>query len=797
MSMGAPNAILAEPSVDLDVQVQSHRLLKPWVALFCVWCLIAMALGLHLLSQREKVGSLERERLHNAAKVIEETLTRQLRGAAAALAGVRYDISQADSNPGQSFAPLRLKVLRDAMPGVRSMVIINSKGVVVGADRKDLVGRDFSDSRSFRVPAAERDPAKLYVSSPFKSPLSGTTISLGKVVRDGSGAFAGVVFATLDPEYFDRLMASVLYAPDMASGIAHGDGKVVVVMPTDPMLLALDVATVGSVFSQHKESGLAAALYEGKGSIAKALEDRLTAARTMQPAELVMDTPLVITVSRLRKEVYAAWFIELIVTVAVATSACISSALALLVIQRRYKALAAIRKAGRRLAEESAQRVRLALEGADLGLWDWNTEMGLITINSREATLLGFDAGTTEYPVKVWQHLIHPEDWPEVRRKFLELTDGQCDSFKIEHRMLHQRGAPVWVFSQATVIERSSTGQVLRILGTHLDISARKRSEAQLNETLSRLELAIKCGSVGLVDWNVATGALVLNKLAREMVGIEDNEEVTATSWRARRHPDDVPKVEEALRMLSAGTSDDNQVECRIRHARGDFVWLHMQAVVVERATNGDPVRVMLTYRDVSTRIAADEKMQMLNEQLAQLSITDALTGVANRRRFDDVLTSEWARNMRSRQEMALLMIDIDHFKLYNDHYGHLQGDRCLQAVAEILSQCARRPDELLVRYGGEEFAVLLYAGTRNEALELAQRCVIAINAAAIPHAASPVAAHVTLSIGVQSMTPQPGDRSEILIKRADEALYHAKSRGRARAESCPHSAKTPEPVLG
>jgi diguanylate cyclase (GGDEF)-like protein/PAS domain S-box-containing protein len=742
------------------------------------------------------VGSLERDRLANAAKVIEETLTRQLRGAAAALSGVRYDISQADQDPDQSFAPLRLKVLSDAMPGVRSMVIMNSQGLVVGADRKELIGRDFGGSRSFRVPAAERDTTKLYISSPFKSPLSGTSISLGKVVRDGSGAFSGLVFATLDPEYFDRLMASVMYAPDMASGIAHGDGKVIVVMPADQKLLASNVATPGSVFSQHKESGLAAALYQGKGSVAKASEDRLTAARTMQPADLVMDMPMVITVSRLRREVYAPWFAELIVTVTVAALACVTSALALLVNQRRYKALTAIRQAGRRLEEESAQRVRLALDGADLGLWDWNTELGLVTINGREAALLGFDEGATEYPMKVWQHLIHPEDWPVVRGKFIQLMDGQCDAFKIEHRMLHQDGAPVWVFSQATVIERSSTGQVLRILGTHLDISARKGSEAKLNETLTRLELAIKCGSVGLIDWNVPTDALVLNKLARELVGIEDNEEVTATSWRSRRHPDDVPKVEAALRRLSEGASDDNQVECRIRHARGHFVWLHMQAAVVERATNGDPVRVMLTYRDVSARIAADEKMQRLNEQLAQLSVTDALTGVANRRRFDDALTAEWARNARGRHEMALLMIDIDHFKLYNDHYGHLHGDRCLTLVAQVLSKCVKRPTELLVRYGGEEFAVILFASTRQEALELAQRCVAAVNAAAIPHATSPVAAHVTLSIGVHSMTPQPGERPERLIKLADEALYQAKSRGRARAELSPTGVKAPEPML-
>jgi diguanylate cyclase (GGDEF)-like protein len=185
-----------------------------------------------------------------------------------------------------------------------------------------------------------------------------------------------------------------------------------------------------------------------------------------------------------------------------------------------------------------------------------------------------------------------------------------------------------------------------------------------------------------------------------------------------------------------------------------------------------------------SSRLAAEQAATALraaNEQLEVLSATDALTGLHNRRRFDARLDEEVLRAQRHGTALALVLADIDHFKLYNDLLGHPQGDRALQAVAAVLRRQARRPGELVARYGGEEFALLLPHADAATARVVAERCARDMATLALPHAASPTAAHVTLSIGVAQWQVQAGDSAAALLRRADAALYAAKAAGRAR----------------
>ncbi len=774
-----PKSVIPDDAIE---RVADHRFVKQWVALITSWIFICGSLGLYLVAERENQANAERDRLGTQARVIEDNLTRQLRGAAAALTGVRYDLMSGDRDPQQNIAPLRLKVLSDSMPGVRAIAVLNNFGTIVDADRRDLVGRNFREAQSFRVPAAEGDPIKLYVSPPFQSPISGVTISLGKVLHSPDGAFAGLVVATLDPEYFDVLMRSVFYTSDMAAGIVHGDGRIVVVQPTDPNLLGIDVDKPGSIFQRHKQSGEVVNFYEGTGAAAKPLEDRMVAVRTMQPAELWMNKPLVISVSRLRSAVYAPWYSEVRIAIILAFLFFLGSGALLFYSQWRRKTLAAVRRSVHQLREQSAKRFEFGLTGADLGLWDWELDEDRLTINLREAEILGLDQETMVHSAKAWRWRIHPDDWAAVQLKFSELREGKAEAYKLEHRMLHQEGHAVWVLSQAMVMERTSEGRASRILGTHLDVSQRRAAEDGLNQTLKRLELALRCGSVGLMDWNLLTGELVLNTLAREILGYESHDELVYSRWQQLRHPDDTERVEAAIRNLLSDPSYAYNIEYRVRHMRGHYLWLHVRAEVVEREQDGTPTRVMVTYRNVSARVTSEMKLKLANEQLEALSLTDALTGIGNRRRFDQALAAEWARSVRKPQPIGLLMIDIDHFKLYNDHYGHQGGDECLRRVAHVLASCVQRADEMLARYGGEEFAVLLFGGDVQAVSLLAQRCVDAVAQAAIPHATSLVAPHVTLSIGGCSLMPGSTNSYEVLIQKADAALYVAKRTGRSRA---------------
>jgi two-component system, sensor histidine kinase LadS len=160
--------------------------------------------------------------------------------------------------------------------------------------------------------------------------------------------------------------------------------------------------------------------------------------------------------------------------------------------------------------------------------------------------------------------------------------------------------------------------------------------------------------------------------------------------------------------------------------------------------------------------------------------MVDGLTGIANRRQFDHVLQREWLRMERTQQPLALVMLDVDWFKRYNDHYGHPAGDQCLREVATAIAALGRASD-LMARYGGEEFVLVAPATDAEQALALAQRACATVQALALPHTGSELGV-VTLSCGVAAMVPQPGQDSAPLMRAADAALYRAKHQGRNQA---------------
>ena len=166
---------------------------------------------------------------------------------------------------------------------------------------------------------------------------------------------------------------------------------------------------------------------------------------------------------------------------------------------------------------------------------------------------------------------------------------------------------------------------------------------------------------------------------------------------------------------------------------------------------------------------------------LEQYSHTDGLLRIANRKYFDERLTLECARAHRSRSPLDLLMIDVNFFKRFNDHYGHQAGDRCLQAVAAAVSSACRRATDFVARYGGEELSVILPDTDQEDTRRTAGKVCEAVSAMQVPHADSSVADHVTISVGAVSVIPEAPDMGEKLLGWADAALYRAKESGRNR----------------
>jgi diguanylate cyclase (GGDEF)-like protein len=216
------------------------------------------------------------------------------------------------------------------------------------------------------------------------------------------------------------------------------------------------------------------------------------------------------------------------------------------------------------------------------------------------------------------------------------------------------------------------------------------------------------------------------------------------------------------------------------RLIRGAFSTERLDGVMLIAGQLAVSLDNAVVYASLERKV--DERTRQLaiaNERLELLSVTDSLTGLANRRRFGEVLNAEWDRAIRAGRPLALAMIDVDHFKRYNDHYGHPAGDECLHRVASLLKQHSAA-GHLVARYGGEEFAVIMPGIGIDAACDIAEHLRAAVLALAIPH---PVVGSrvVTASIGVAAATPSPGSTADHLVEQADVELYRAKRAGRDR----------------
>ncbi len=201
----------------------------------------------------------------------------------------------------------------------------------------------------------------------------------------------------------------------------------------------------------------------------------------------------------------------------------------------------------------------------------------------------------------------------------------------------------------------------------------------------------------------------------------------------------------------------------------------------------------MSLKREMDSRRAREQELldvakqlEEVNERLQRLSALDPLLGIANRRRFEEVLDLEWRRAVRYRTPLSLMMLDIDTFKAYNDTYGHQSGDECLKKVATALASALKRPGDLVARYGGEEFVTVLPSIEVAAAAKLAETLRFKIEALHIEHAASTISPYVTISIGVATTVPERDATPAQLIAAADQALYQAKQSGRNQVRTAP-----------
>ncbi|HML56190.1 MAG TPA: diguanylate cyclase [Solidesulfovibrio magneticus] len=332
---------------------------------------------------------------------------------------------------------------------------------------------------------------------------------------------------------------------------------------------------------------------------------------------------------------------------------------------------------------------------------------------------------------------------------------------------------------------------MLLVSGFSLLLLAQQKSDDELElarrsfrEQDAQYRFIVDNALEGIVALDKDSRVTFLNRRMAEMVGYPV-EEVLGRPYLDFLTEDQFEDAATKLAERSRGL-DGVYERCLLRRD-GSRKWVQISARAVLDAA-GNYAGAFSVITDIDARKKTETALAESNKRLAEQSLMDGLTGIANRRRFDEALAREYRRHARGGAPLSLIFIDIDHFKAFNDCYGHIHGDACLRQVAGVLRQNVTRAGDLVARYGGEEFACILAETDATAAAAMAERLRQAVAALDIPHEASPTACRVTVSCGAATARCLPGGAPLDLLARADGQLYRAKAAGRdqAAAEQCP-----------
>jgi diguanylate cyclase (GGDEF)-like protein/PAS domain S-box-containing protein len=351
--------------------------------------------------------------------------------------------------------------------------------------------------------------------------------------------------------------------------------------------------------------------------------------------------------------------------------------------------------------------------------------------------------------------------------------------FQIGFRVATRQGAVrnVEIYGSHTIYQGKGA-----IVGTLVDVTERKRTEEALRWKTAFLEAQVNSSLDGILVIDGTGKTILQNQRMADMLKVPQSVADRNSDGRQLDHVIAMTKYPGKFRArfnhLQNHPDETGRDEIELKN--GKILEFYSCPVLGEK---GIYYGRIWTFRDIT-------ELKHYWNMLENLSTTDGLTDLPNRRRFDEFLNREWRRSMRDQSVMSLVLMDIDFFKEFNDHYGHLAGDDCLRQVANALKEIVGRPGDLVARYGGEEFACVLPDTDSKGAVALATKIKERMDRMSIPHFFSSVTDHVTLSFGVASLTPGKGETASHLIQLADDLLYAAKQGGRDRVKSWRQAAK-------
>jgi diguanylate cyclase (GGDEF)-like protein/PAS domain S-box-containing protein len=316
---------------------------------------------------------------------------------------------------------------------------------------------------------------------------------------------------------------------------------------------------------------------------------------------------------------------------------------------------------------------------------------------------------------------------------------------------------------------------LLYLVEVRLSESERLRASVEASER--RFRLLAEASSDIIFRCDLYGRRIYVSPSAKDVLGWSP-EQMLAGTFEDIIHPDERATLAQMLETFRREKISPPRSEFRYRKVDGSYVWLELNLTMLYD-DRGEPAGYVDIARDISRRKLEEANFQRSLATAEQQASSDPLTGIANRRHFDQIIERECLRAARDQTSLSVLLLDVDHFKLYNDVNGHLTGDQCLRQVVAAIRPVVNRPADLLARYGGEEFVVVLPNTDAAGARQMAEWIRQAVESSRLPHAGNPPYGVLTLSVGCATMIPHPEITHLQLLEAADQALYCAKSGGR------------------
>lgn len=278
------------------------------------------------------------------------------------------------------------------------------------------------------------------------------------------------------------------------------------------------------------------------------------------------------------------------------------------------------------------------------------------------------------------------------------------------------------------------------------------------------------------IDWETKTFSYIGPQIEK-VLGWKQDSWRTVEDWAMRMHENDRAWVVDFC-VAQSISGVDHEADYRALTINGEYIWIR-DVVHVVRKPDGEVNSLVGFMFDISERKKQEQELETLKKQLEEYSYQDGLTGIANRRFFEDSYQREWLNAQREQQPLTIMLLDIDYFKQYNDYNGHILGDACLKQIAQILKKSVSRPRDLVARFGGEEFVLILPDTSQASAIEVVERILQSIRTADICHSSSPLDQRLSVSLGVKTIIPTQKNDKMVFLKEVDQNLYLAKEQGR------------------